>query len=174
MKTIKIKDLNEYGKLVDNLAEQIKKSGKVYNGEPCSHKGCASHVSHPCEGCGRQWTIHYHYTSIKYKAVYSPDNPMLAFLLSKKLGIALWLEFPIQYSFKKEVIVVSDIISTGKTREQYKDYDFACLYFNTKGGRLTEPNYLHSISTRVKTYWLKTIDNEGTKVIMPWEKEIKQ
>ena len=22
-------------------------------GEPCRHKGCLSHVSHPCEGCGR-------------------------------------------------------------------------------------------------------------------------
>lgn len=23
------------------------------DGEPCSHRGCLSHVSHPCEGCGR-------------------------------------------------------------------------------------------------------------------------
>jgi hypothetical protein len=23
------------------------------DGEPCSHAGCLSHVSHPCEGCGR-------------------------------------------------------------------------------------------------------------------------
>ncbi len=22
-------------------------------GEPCSHPGCLSHRSHPCEGCGR-------------------------------------------------------------------------------------------------------------------------
>lgn len=21
--------------------------------EPCSHRGCLAHVSHPCEGCGR-------------------------------------------------------------------------------------------------------------------------
>ena len=26
-----------------------------YEGEPCKHPGCKSHVSHPCEGCGRQW-----------------------------------------------------------------------------------------------------------------------
>jgi len=31
------------------------------DGEPCSHKGCLSHISHPCEGCGRiggvlKWT----------------------------------------------------------------------------------------------------------------------
>lgn len=23
--------------------------------KPCKHKGCQCHVSHPCEGCGRQW-----------------------------------------------------------------------------------------------------------------------
>lgn len=23
------------------------------DGEPCSHPGCKSHISHPCEGCGR-------------------------------------------------------------------------------------------------------------------------
>lgn len=23
------------------------------DGEPCGHPGCLSHVSHPCEGCGR-------------------------------------------------------------------------------------------------------------------------
>lgn len=22
---------------------------------PCLHPGCMSHVTHPCEGCGRQW-----------------------------------------------------------------------------------------------------------------------
>lgn len=22
-------------------------------GEPCAHPGCLSHISHPCEGCGR-------------------------------------------------------------------------------------------------------------------------
>ena len=21
--------------------------------EPCSHKGCLNHITHPCEGCGR-------------------------------------------------------------------------------------------------------------------------
>ena len=21
--------------------------------EPCEHKGCLNHLSHPCEGCGR-------------------------------------------------------------------------------------------------------------------------
>lgn len=26
---------------------------KPSDGEPCDHPGCLSHVSHPCEGCGR-------------------------------------------------------------------------------------------------------------------------
>lgn len=31
-------------------------SGDIWlygDGQPCHHPGCASHVSHPCEGCGR-------------------------------------------------------------------------------------------------------------------------
>lgn len=24
------------------------------DGEPCDHPGCLSHISHPCEGCGRR------------------------------------------------------------------------------------------------------------------------
>jgi hypothetical protein len=27
------------------------------DGEPCSHPGCRNHVTHPCEGCGRQWRV---------------------------------------------------------------------------------------------------------------------
>lgn len=26
---------------------------KYDNGQPCKHRGCLSHISHPCEGCGR-------------------------------------------------------------------------------------------------------------------------
>lgn len=26
---------------------------KYKDGEPCEHKGCLNHVTHPCEGCGR-------------------------------------------------------------------------------------------------------------------------
>lgn len=26
---------------------------RIQDGNPCSHAGCLSHVSHPCEGCGR-------------------------------------------------------------------------------------------------------------------------
>ena len=28
-------------------------SRPLKDGEPCSHPGCSSHISHPCEGCGR-------------------------------------------------------------------------------------------------------------------------
>ena len=32
----------------------LREKGIVYgDGEPCHHPGCKSHVSHPCEGCGR-------------------------------------------------------------------------------------------------------------------------
>ena len=172
MKTIKV-SWTQYGKLVDNLAEQIKKSGKVYNGEPCSHKGCASHVSHPCEGCGRQWN-----NTIKYKAVYSPDNPMLAFLLSKKLEMQLHKHWSSMNSIYKmsfidkeylkcmdpeTTLVVSDIINTGNTREKYKYFDFACLYYCYFD--------CNDIFKSPKTFGICEID-KSTKVIMPWEKEI--
>jgi len=26
---------------------------RLEDGEPCYHKGCLNHVTHPCEGCGR-------------------------------------------------------------------------------------------------------------------------
>ena len=26
---------------------------KYIDGQPCEHKGCDRHLSHPCEGCGR-------------------------------------------------------------------------------------------------------------------------
>lgn len=35
-----------------NLTDVL--GGKRYkDGEPCSHRGCLHHVTHPCEGCGR-------------------------------------------------------------------------------------------------------------------------
>jgi hypothetical protein len=33
--------------------EAVAKGLGLRDGEPCSHPGCLSHVSHPCEGCGR-------------------------------------------------------------------------------------------------------------------------
>ena len=27
------------------------------DGEECSHPGCLSHITHPCEGCGRMPTV---------------------------------------------------------------------------------------------------------------------
>lgn len=33
--------------------QQARYIGYLRDGEPCNHPGCLSHVSHPCEGCGR-------------------------------------------------------------------------------------------------------------------------
>ena len=59
-------------------------------------------------------------------------------------------------------LVVSDIINTGNTREKYKYFDFACLFQVYK---LPSTLYLRTLVGK----WLKI----NTKVIMPWEKEIK-
>ncbi len=59
----KINDL-EYQK---NYAEEYSLPYTVIeSGEPCEHKGCLSHQSHPCEGCGRigglGYVFHYNMT----------------------------------------------------------------------------------------------------------------
>ena len=43
------------GELLDDgrLTEIVKSPQILPDGEPCSHPGCLSHISHPCEGCGR-------------------------------------------------------------------------------------------------------------------------
>ena len=40
-------------KLGDNLPFPIGWYAEHEDGEPCSHRGCLRHISHPCEGCGR-------------------------------------------------------------------------------------------------------------------------
>jgi hypothetical protein len=34
-------------------AEEEDRPHRYKDGEPCEHPGCLSHISHPCEGCGR-------------------------------------------------------------------------------------------------------------------------
>lgn len=51
---------------------------KLERGEPCRHPGCLSHVSHPCEGCGRVGgTI-----TLEEALTIEAENKMLAELLS--------------------------------------------------------------------------------------------
>ena len=35
-----------------DILDYISKFG-ILDGQPCNHVGCMSHVSHPCENCGR-------------------------------------------------------------------------------------------------------------------------
>jgi len=36
-----------------NMKENWEAIRTLRDGEPCSHVGCLSHISRPCEGCGR-------------------------------------------------------------------------------------------------------------------------
>ena len=45
--------LTNEGIAIPNEWEDIVKEGEYRDGEPCDHPGCLSHISHPCEGCGR-------------------------------------------------------------------------------------------------------------------------
>jgi len=157
MKTIKVKDLNSYGKLIHKLALEIKKSGQCKYCYDSGNTGFKGFICGEC--CGKGYIL-------KYKAVYSPDNPMLAFLLSKELGIELITEWESDYAYnfrslnESKILIVSDIINTGKTREQYKDFDFACLFMRT---------YHEFAGSKRKTFYIKFLDEYKTKVVMPWE-----
>lgn len=39
-----------YGSIIDGV---ITVERELFDYQPCDHPGCLSHVSHPCEGCGR-------------------------------------------------------------------------------------------------------------------------
>jgi len=39
-----------YGSIIDGV---VTVERELFDFQPCGHPGCLSHVSHPCEGCGR-------------------------------------------------------------------------------------------------------------------------
>lgn len=39
--------------IISKLEERRKWLESLPDGVPCDHRGCLSHISHPCEGCGR-------------------------------------------------------------------------------------------------------------------------
>lgn len=41
------------GVMSDLLAEAKENKRRYRDYEPCEHPGCLSHISHPCENCGR-------------------------------------------------------------------------------------------------------------------------
>ena len=41
------------GALHEQEMLSIEKLKGLKSGQPCSHPGCLSHISHPCEVCGR-------------------------------------------------------------------------------------------------------------------------
>lgn len=45
-------DAKRFNQITDWLADGCPDK-ELKDGEPCNHPGCLSHISHPCEGCGR-------------------------------------------------------------------------------------------------------------------------
>jgi hypothetical protein len=69
-----------------------KKRTALKLGEPCGHPGCLSHVTHPCEGCGR----------IAGGLTAKGDEPMIELNLR---NFRMWLE---SHSWPREVILHPD------------------------------------------------------------------
>lgn len=38
---------------IAGLAKEQERIANLRDGKPCGHPGCLSHISHPCDGCGR-------------------------------------------------------------------------------------------------------------------------
>lgn len=41
------------GQKLGAFLDRMMGTQRYKDGEPCDHPGCCSHITHPCEGCGR-------------------------------------------------------------------------------------------------------------------------
>lgn len=46
--------------LNDQVTLTVVRNPQYLDGESCPHPGCLSHISHPCEGCGRIGGRYHH------------------------------------------------------------------------------------------------------------------
>jgi hypothetical protein len=83
-------------------------------GEPCSHKGCLSHLSHPCEGCGRIGGR----SVVKKSPVYIPSKAVIEVLRKA----ALLLESsPLQIEESiRTAADIKDLLSRAETDREIK------------------------------------------------------
>jgi len=86
--------------------------------------------------------------NIFYKGIYAvPRGGIpLGMALSHELDISLIELLPVHLDGL--VLVVDDLVDSGKTREQYKGYDYACLHVKN-----------HTISSAFPTYYVSVVDD---------------
>ena len=58
----------------------------------------------------------------------------------------------------KRILVVDDILDSGKTRQKYKDYDFACLHISDHHPKLQNVYWVSKVNDWVN-YWWERVDN---------------
>jgi len=92
----------------------------------------------------------------KYKAIFGiPSGGILpAYIIAQELKLLLIDEEQLKFYDKKEVLVVDDLIDTGRTLEKYPDHDQAVLY---KKDYSPEPHF-----------YIKTIPDEW--LLLPHDK----
>ncbi len=151
MKTIKLTP-NKYFEMWYKLADQVKKSGKVYKAV-YGVKGCIG-----AKIVGERLGIEL-LTDCRVGREDSYANATDNFYKPKRI----FAKTPggIYKYYCNEILIVSDIINTGKKREQYKDFDFACLYCKIDVKSLEQMEFYKML------YLIKVIDKD-TKIIVPW------
>lgn len=75
---------------------------KYTDGQPCKHPGCLSHVSHPCEGCGR---IAGRYPKATYTDLKDADLDQWALNIVQKFEDWRFTREPAQAKAKAQILI---------------------------------------------------------------------
>ena len=104
----------------------------------------------------------------KYDAIYGVPRGgiYVAMELSHYTGIPLISDM----TPDKEILVVDDILDSGRTREKYKHYDFACLHISDHHPELQNVYWVEKVEDWVEYWWEKnsqssTIQDNITRII---------
>lgn len=62
----------------------------------------------------------------------------------------------------QKILIVDDILDSGKTREKYKDYDFACLHIKPHHSEFRNVYYVSEINDWVNYWWEKQDNHQET------------
>ena len=92
----------------------------------------------------------------KYDAIYGVPRggTYVAMEFSHRTGIPL-IDDIVLDKRNLEILVVDDIIDSGRTREKYKDYDFACLHIKPCHSKLQNVYWVSKVEDWVEYWWEK-------------------
>lgn len=96
-------------------------------------------------------------TEIKYSDKdYDYLYPVLRGGLAVALELSKYLKIPLTDDLsdkdKSKILIAEDLIDSGITRQQYKDYDFACIHVKQRA-KETATYHVHDVGNEWIEYW---------------------